>query len=427
MSEKTKSVQISALIKPELDPGGITKMVTNIQAALKKFSLPPTLEKEFEDLFGAFNTNIDKINDSFSKGFETKGAVNSLNQLTSEMTSSARKIAEAWDEVSSKTELINLPPDQAKRLQEINTQLQQMKAKLNQLNPKNLEQVTQSVEKLKGKAGKKAGTEALEFINQGDAQQAINTLDIIIDKREKMSTAMFKDKAKETFTNDTAALIEMRDALVNAETETKGLSTQINSLNSEKTKITSDAMKQLAEETGTAKANVEKLAPALEETESAIKGAAKSSQEFTSELDQIKSRIQYFFSLNNAILLVRRALQQTFEASKELDAVMTETAVVTDFSVSDMWDMLPEYTKTAQELGATTKGVYETLTLFYQQGLDTNEAMALGVETLKMARIAGMDYEEATSKITAALRGFNMELDELSAKRVNDVYSELAA
>ena len=29
--------------------------------------------------------------------------------------------------------------------------------------------------------------------------------------------------------------------------------------------------------------------------------------------------------------------------------------------------------------------------------------------------------------MTSALRGFNMELNETSAKRVNDVYSELAA
>ncbi len=29
--------------------------------------------------------------------------------------------------------------------------------------------------------------------------------------------------------------------------------------------------------------------------------------------------------------------------------------------------------------------------------------------------------------MTAALRGFSMEIDEVSAKRVNDVYSELAA
>jgi hypothetical protein len=53
--------------------------------------------------------------------------------------------------------------------------------------------------------------------------------------------------------------------------------------------------------------------------------------------------------------------------------------------------------------------------------------MALGVETMKMAKIAGMESADATKAMTAALRGFNMELNETSAARVNDVYSELAA
>jgi hypothetical protein len=45
---------------------------------------------------------------------------------------------------------------------------------------------------------------------------------------------------------------------------------------------------------------------------------------------------------------------------------------------------------------------------------------------MKMARVAGIDYAEATQYMTSALRGFNMELNETSATRVNDVYSELA-
>ena len=53
--------------------------------------------------------------------------------------------------------------------------------------------------------------------------------------------------------------------------------------------------------------------------------------------------------------------------------------------------------------------------------------MDVGVETMKMARIAGMEAEEATTAMTAALRGFNMEINEMSATRINDVYSELAA
>lgn len=59
--------------------------------------------------------------------------------------------------------------------------------------------------------------------------------------------------------------------------------------------------------------------------------------------------------------------------------------------------------------------------------LDTNQAMELGTETMKMARIAGMEYADATDYMTATLRGFNMELNQMSAQRVNDVYSELAA
>lgn len=46
---------------------------------------------------------------------------------------------------------------------------------------------------------------------------------------------------------------------------------------------------------------------------------------------------------------------------------------------------------------------------------------------MKMARIANMEYATATDMMTAALRGFNMALNETSAKRINDVYSELAA
>lgn len=86
------------------------------------------------------------------------------------------------------------------------------------------------------------------------------------------------------------------------------------------------------------------------------------------DVEALKHRITYFFGLNNAINLARRALRKTYETIKELDKAMTETAVVTDFTVGDMWEQLPRYTKAANDLGTTTLGAYETLTLFYQQG-----------------------------------------------------------
>lgn len=144
------------------------------------------------------------------------------------------------------------------------------------------------------------------------------------------------------------------------------------------------------------------------------------------DIDSLRQSLLNFFGIQNAIQLFKRAVREAYESVTELDKAMTATAVVTDFSIGDMWEQLPEYTKMANDLGTTTLGAYETATLFYQQGLKTNEVMEVSTETMKMARIAGMDYVDATNMMTAALRGFNMEINETSAQKVNDVYSELA-
>ena len=145
------------------------------------------------------------------------------------------------------------------------------------------------------------------------------------------------------------------------------------------------------------------------------------------DIEHLKGQILDFFSIGNVIQLFKNTIRDAIATVKELDAAMTETAVVTDFSISDMWEKLPEYSKQATKLGTSIKSLYEATTLYYQQGLKSEQAMGVGIETMKMARIANMDAAAATEAMTAALRGFNMEINELSATRINDVYSELAA
>ena len=149
--------------------------------------------------------------------------------------------------------------------------------------------------------------------------------------------------------------------------------------------------------------------------------------ERTKELENVANQVKQFFSIGNTVQLFKRAIRSAFDTIKELDAVMTQTAVVTDFTVGDMWAQLPEYTKRANELGVSVKGAYEAATLYYQQGLNTNEVIGVSNETLKMAKIAAIDYATATDYMTSALRGFNMEVNEQSAQKVNDIYSQLAA
>lgn len=157
------------------------------------------------------------------------------------------------------------------------------------------------------------------------------------------------------------------------------------------------------------------------------KNSAEELSRTAQDIDNLKNQVLDFFSISNTIQIFKDAIRDAFETVKELDAAMTETAVVTDFSIGDMWDKLPEYSEQATKLGTSIKSLYEATTLYYQQGLDSEQAMGVGIETMKMARVANMDAAAATEAMTAALRGFNMEINEISATRVSDVYSELAA
>lgn len=188
-----------------------------------------------------------------------------------------------------------------------------------------------------------------------------------------------------------------------------------------------DKLPQIFEEL---KEKLGETAPAAGKVSEAVEEVGESARvatEAAAEIERLRKQVLDFFSITNSIQLFKRAITSAMNTVKELDATMTEAAVVTEFDVSDMWEKLPDYSAEAQKLGVSINGMYQATTLYYQQGLNANKAMEVGVETMKMAKIAGMDNAQATEAMTAALRGFNMELNETSAARVNDVYSQLAA
>lgn len=190
----------------------------------------------------------------------------------------------------------------------------------------------------------------------------------------------------------------------------------------EKAKV-AEALNKMNIELGKTAQESKKAADGLDKTNKEGEQLTRTAQ----DIEHLKNQVLDFFSISNTIQIFKNAIRDAFDTVKELDAAMTETAVVTDFSVGDMWDKLPEYSEQATKLGASIKSLYEATTLYYQQGLNSEQAMGVGIETMKMARIANMDAAQATEAMTAALRGFNMEINEMSATRVNDVYSELAA
>ncbi len=209
-----------------------------------------------------------------------------------------------------------------------------------------------------------------------------------------------------------------------------GTTSDIELLTNRLQELSANGIQQAENAANSCISSVQQMGNSVEQTSQAVDQGAQAFDNFNQQmnsLESIKSSIAQFLSITGVARMASQAFRDAFEAVKDLDAAMTEMAVVTELDVGDYWDQIPEYTARANELGVSIKSAYEAATLFYQQGLDTNEVVALSNQTLKMARIAGLDAAEATDRMTAALRGFNMELNEASAQKVADVYSQLAA
>lgn len=350
-----------------------SNLTNELDAVTKKIK---EQEKELEILktgWASFDNIADeKLGKELAKmGFSTdeiaqiQKAINDTNVAISEQTNARQKLAEAETE-NARIE---------KEMSKINSGITQKTQEIKQLE--------QAIENLKTKVGVEGLKKALK-----------DALDI-----------------------------DISDDLLKSEQGLESLKNQLNELDN---KSLSELIKKLSDmgiNTEQAKQYVEQLTGTMVELGDSAKDINRANQ----EMEQLKNQVFQFFSIGNAVQLFKRAVKSAFNTVKKLDATMTETAVVTDFTVSDMWKQLPTYAVEANKLGAAINDLYGSTTLYYQQGLRTKAAMALGIETTKMARIANIEAADATNLMTAALRGFNMELNETSAQKVNDIYSELAA
>ena len=252
-----------------------------------------------------------------------------------------------------------------------------------------------------------------------EVQKAEQVLEQLRLKKQQLEASF----EQSTFNELIQELEKLGINLPEAERNMEGVERALENLSSE----AKDKVTQAFNGITTATEDVNKALKQTGEKADSISELGEQASRAEQDMENLKNQVLDFFSITNTIQIFKNAIRDAFDTVKELDAAMTETAVVTDFSIGDMWDKLPEYSAEATKLGASIKSLYEATTLYYQQGLNTEQAMGVGIETMKMARIANMDAAQATEAMTAALRGFNMEINEISATRVNDVYSELAA
>lgn len=186
-----------------------------------------------------------------------------------------------------------------------------------------------------------------------------------------------------------------------------------------------NTIKAVASDTSALSNSISKASEEQTRNADATYKALAAQRSYDNEFERLKYHVKYLLSITNAWRQVRNIITQTYEDVSKLDKAFAEIAMVTNYSVAEMWGQYSNYAQMANKLGQTTESVIQASGLYYQQGLDTAEALKLTEDTMKLATLAGLDFKDATSQMTAALRAFHMEMDQGS--HVTDVYAEVAA
>ena len=416
-------------IKALFDASDVKAKVGDIQRAFSNIKMPDKLQKDFNSSFQGLEKALNDFESRTAKGVQTKADAKGMSNSIDAVVREFNKVIEVTDKVKAElgdgvdlSKIIKLDKSDAEALKTLQDRAAQLKKEIANFDASKIQNIQKAFDQIgKGKL-QEGASKAFDAFKKGNVDEALKSMDELIEKYDAMSQrgALAKNQG---FQDNLTNLKAMRDAMAEVTPEVKELEQNYK----QQSEIATNAFNKIKKSVTEAGSQLSDLDAKAKGASGGIKEISVSTAQFAREMDQVKGRIQYFFGLSNAINLVKRAIRGAFDTIKDLDKAMTATAVVTDFSVSDMWEQLPEYTKRANELGVSTQAAYEAATLYYQQGLKTEEVNALSVETLKMARIAGLDAAEATDRMTNALRGFNMELTEANAQRVDDVYSELAA
>lgn len=430
MASNTKK-EINILLRTDMDIGNAAKEADKLRQIFSKISLPAENETKINKLFNNLNDEIVKYQNKLKSGFKTKTDVTGLENTGKNINRIFEQINSEFKKVQKMDlgEIFKIDPKIQEEINKINQEIEEYKKNLRELGKKNnLPNLANFQNQLKTKGAKDNSKKVFDLIDEGEYQKALELIQKLQNEYSKL-VAQYQTQGKNTANVEAnaKAFDDLSNSVKGVISQADGLNQKINNLETQKTgKITQEFTNVQTSINGAAD-GFDRLTNETRGYITVGNAAADETQRLNKELSDVQNKVAYFFSLTNSVNLLKRSVHSAYNTVKELDAAMTETAVVTDFSVGDMWKQLPRYTKNANELGTTTLGAYQTMTLFYQQGLKTNEVFEIGTETMKMARIANMDYADSTDKMTAALRGFNMELNETSARRVNDVYSELAA
>jgi TP901 family phage tail tape measure protein len=131
--------------------------------------------------------------------------------------------------------------------------------------------------------------------------------------------------------------------------------------------------------------------------------------------------LSYTFLMSN----LRKALNESLKAVREIDKAMTEAAIVTNLNRQEAYKLLGAYQDLARKTGLATSEIGAIVVEFLKQGRGIKDAMELAEVAAKAAKVAGINANDAVDYLTAAVNGFGLAVSK--AEDIADKFSAIAA
>lgn len=168
-----------------------------------------------------------------------------------------------------------------------------------------------------------------------------------------------------------------------------------------------------------------KLGPAFESSLTAGQLNAEKMAEGMSTLNEVLSQFGIVLSAGTIVRAFKDMAVAAFEFYKSLDSALNEIYIVSNLSSNAVNDLKTNFINMAKDTGMALDDITRSATLFYQQGLSTDEVMEMTRVTSEFAKVAGIDATDAADKLTAAVNGYCLAAEDASI--VADKFNKVAA
>ena len=450
---------------PILNINDMKKNVGQIETIFKDLKLSPnftaSIQNEFKELYksiGNYEKNIGKskqgtigvkqlqtsakeverIYSNIVKNFQKLDRADIVNSFKIDTT----EIQQLNQQIEDISKNLTISSDTSAYFEQIQTDIQNTQIKTHKwaqslnsvnFNPLQSKNISASIEEI-GEKIKEGNTQIKSYTTQlnnlkatqASLQQKKDSGIISADEEKALNALPAKitrvSQNLDTYKRIVDNLSKIQKNFSNSQDES---ARKIEELRSTIKRLVEQGYNELEEGLKDAQSGAEKASDGIKEFNDNLIRVTNSTEQNARDLSNIFDQLTRFATIGGQIQILRNVIRSAYQDVKELDKVMNSIAVVSDETTKSLWNQSNAYAELASSMGTSIVGAYEVAKLYYQQGREASQITSLTTDTLKLARLAELDYADATDYMTVALNGFNMAANE--AINIVDVYSNLAA